>query len=199
MAAKAAAAQKGQLAGPARGWQPAFEAKRRVAHLDYHAAMLGLLVAGGNEGRVGDRCLVPAKRLPLEPDTVLRQRRARYDSGQSKHQPMYRREGNEPRDFRITSTHAVQPFAMSGSSGGAKPVETGVYCTNEEQAAAKKINASYVNRILRMTLLAADIAEAILDGHSCEMSLAKLMQPLASSWAHQTSRFCATLSAQNPR
>jgi hypothetical protein len=76
----------------------------------------------------------------------------------------------------------------------------GAYGTIDELAAAEKINASYVSPILRTTLLAPDFVEAILDGrHSCKMSLAKLMQPFASSWAHQTSSFCATSSAQNPR
>lgn len=78
-----------------------------------------------------------------------------------------------------------------------KLLESGVYGTIEELAAAEEINASYVSRVLRMTLLSPAIVEAILDGrHSCEMSLAKLMQPFPSSWAHQT---CATSAAQNPR
>jgi hypothetical protein len=38
------------------------------------------------------------------------------------------------------------------------------YGTVKELAAAEKINASYGSRILRMTLLAPDIEEAILDG-----------------------------------
>ena len=45
-----------------------------------------------------------------------------------------------------------------------KLLETGVYATVEELAAAEKINASYVSRVLRLTLLAPDIVEAILDG-----------------------------------
>ena len=36
-------------------------------------------------------------------------------------------------------------------------LETGVYGTVEESAAAEKINASYVSRVLRLTLLAPDI------------------------------------------
>ena len=40
----------------------------------------------------------------------------------------------------------------------------GVFATVEEIAAAEKINASYVGRVLRLTLLAPDIVEAILDG-----------------------------------
>src|SRR5581483_7592130 len=43
-------------------------------------------------------------------------------------------------------------------------LETGVYGTITELAAAENINQSYVCRILRLTLLAPDIVEAILDG-----------------------------------
>jgi hypothetical protein len=43
-------------------------------------------------------------------------------------------------------------------------LETGRYGTIDELAAAEKINSSYVSRLLRLTLLAPDIVEAILDG-----------------------------------
>ena len=42
----------------------------------------------------------------------------------------------------------------------------GTYATIREIAAAEKINESYVGRVLRLTLLAPDIVEAILDGRS---------------------------------
>jgi hypothetical protein len=45
-----------------------------------------------------------------------------------------------------------------------KLLETGIYGTIEELAATEKANPSYVSRVLRMTLLAPDIVEAILDG-----------------------------------
>ena len=44
-----------------------------------------------------------------------------------------------------------------------KLMETGVYGTVAEIAAAEKINPSYVSRVLRLTLLAPEIVEAILD------------------------------------
>lgn len=67
-----------------------------------------------------------------------------------------------------------------------KLLETGVYGTIEEIAAAEKINSSYVSRLLRMTLLAPDIVEAILDGRQPrEMTLAVLMQPFALVWGDQ--------------
>ena len=43
-------------------------------------------------------------------------------------------------------------------------LEAGRYATINEIAAAEKINSSYVSRMLRLTLLAPDIVEAILDG-----------------------------------
>jgi hypothetical protein len=47
-------------------------------------------------------------------------------------------------------------------------LETGRYSTINELAAAEKINSSYVSRLLRLTLLAPDIVEAILDGRRPE-------------------------------
>ena len=43
-------------------------------------------------------------------------------------------------------------------------IESGEYASITDLAAAEKINQSYVCRILRLTLLAPEIVEAILDG-----------------------------------
>jgi hypothetical protein len=43
-------------------------------------------------------------------------------------------------------------------------LENGTHTTIAEMAAAEKINESYVGRVLRLTLLAPDIVEAILGG-----------------------------------
>ena len=68
-----------------------------------------------------------------------------------------------------------------------KLLDTGVYGSIEEMAAAEKINTTYVSRLLRMTLLAPDIVEAILDGRQpVEMTLAVLMEPLTISWPAQS-------------
>jgi hypothetical protein len=62
-------------------------------------------------------------------------------------------------------------------------LEAGVYGTIEELACAEKINASYVSRVLRLTLLAPDIVETILAGRQpVEMTLAALMRPLPRLW-----------------
>ena len=65
-------------------------------------------------------------------------------------------------------------------------LETGVYATVEEIAAAEKINPSYVSRVLRLTLLAPAIVEAILDGRQPpELTLAMLMKPFPVGWREQ--------------
>jgi hypothetical protein len=62
-------------------------------------------------------------------------------------------------------------------------LETGVAATIREIAAAEKINESYVSRVLRLTLLAPEIVEAILDGRQApEMTLPVLMGPFPVEW-----------------
>ena len=65
-------------------------------------------------------------------------------------------------------------------------LEVGRYATIDELAAAEKINASYVSRILRLTLLAPDIVEAILDGRQApEVTLRGLMGAFPVEWGEQ--------------
>jgi len=65
-------------------------------------------------------------------------------------------------------------------------LENGTHATIAEIAAAEKINESYVGRVLRLTLLAPDIVEAILGGRQpADMTLAVLMQPFGIKWEEQ--------------
>ncbi len=69
-------------------------------------------------------------------------------------------------------------------------LDTGAVATVTEIAARERINASYVSRVLRLTLLAPDIVEAILDGNQPpEMTLPVLMGPFPVDWAEQRSGF----------
>ena len=68
-----------------------------------------------------------------------------------------------------------------------KLLETGDFATIEEIADAENINPSYVSRVLRMTLLAPDIVEAILAGRQPErLTMAKAMQPFPAEWKCQS-------------
>jgi uncharacterized PurR-regulated membrane protein YhhQ (DUF165 family) len=65
-------------------------------------------------------------------------------------------------------------------------LEAGRYGTIDELAAAEKINSSYVSRLLRLTLLAPEIVEAILDGRQTEgLTLPGLMEPFPVEWVRQ--------------
>jgi hypothetical protein len=71
-------------------------------------------------------------------------------------------------------------------------LEDGTYATIREIAVAKKINESYIGRVLRLTLLAPDIVEAILSGRQpADMQLATLMKPLPVDWSGQRNMLIA--------
>jgi hypothetical protein len=70
-------------------------------------------------------------------------------------------------------------------------LEGGECATIREIAAAEKINESYVGRVLRLTLLAPDFVEAILDGRQpAQVTLAVLMRPFAVGWGSSGQRWC---------
>jgi hypothetical protein len=67
-----------------------------------------------------------------------------------------------------------------------KMLDAGVHATLEDLARAKGVNATYVSRILRLTLLAPEIVEAILDGRQpAEMQLDDLLGAFPMGWAAQ--------------
>lgn len=71
-----------------------------------------------------------------------------------------------------------------------KLLDTGHYPTVQDLATAEKINPSYIARILRLTLLAPDIVEAILDGRqSAGLQLDELLTPFPVEWERQQSHF----------
>jgi hypothetical protein len=65
-------------------------------------------------------------------------------------------------------------------------LDTGVYSTVAEMAGAEAMDRSYVSRVLRMSLLAPDIVEAILEGrHRPELMLPMLLGPGSAIWSDQ--------------
>jgi len=69
-------------------------------------------------------------------------------------------------------------------------LESGAFANVSDLATAERINASYLSRVLRLTLLAPEIVEAILDGRQpAEITLALLMKPFPVEWERQHGAF----------
>ena len=67
-------------------------------------------------------------------------------------------------------------------------LESGEYASSAELAKAEKVNDSYLSRILRLTLIAPDITEAILAGSQLNtLQLDELLKPLPAAWERQRS------------
>jgi len=67
-----------------------------------------------------------------------------------------------------------------------KLIETGTYATVAEIATAERVNDSYVSRILRLTLLAPAVVEAVIDGRQRPaMTMQTLTKPFPVEWAAQ--------------
>lgn len=67
-------------------------------------------------------------------------------------------------------------------------LESGEYSSSAELAKAEKVNNSYLSRILRLTLIAPDIIEAIVSGRQpCTLQLDDLLKPLPAAWERQRS------------
>lgn len=65
-------------------------------------------------------------------------------------------------------------------------LENGTHATIAEIADAEKINESYVGRVLRLTLLAPDIVEAILNGRQpAGLQLEHLLRRFPVEWRAQ--------------
>jgi hypothetical protein len=65
-------------------------------------------------------------------------------------------------------------------------LESGEFSSMTELAEAEKVNRSYVCRVLRLTLLAPDIVEAILVGRQGpKVTLARVLEPFPMDWEKQ--------------
>jgi len=67
-------------------------------------------------------------------------------------------------------------------------LESGEYPSAAELAKAEKVNDSYLSRVLRITLLAPELIEAIVAGQQPPiLQVDDLMKPLPIQWQHQKS------------
>ncbi|WP_413877157.1 hypothetical protein [Albidovulum sp.] len=69
-------------------------------------------------------------------------------------------------------------------------LESGEFTTIAELAEREGIASSYMTRVLRMTLLAPEVVEAILDGkQGPEVTLGRLLEGFPSEWEVQRDLF----------
>ena len=64
-------------------------------------------------------------------------------------------------------------------------IENGDMGAIAELAEHEKISPSYLTRVMRLTLLAPDIIEAILDGNPPNVGMTELLDPMTPIWAEQ--------------
>lgn len=63
-------------------------------------------------------------------------------------------------------------------------LESSEFTTIAELAERERIAPSYMTRVLRLTLLAPDIVDAILDGkQGSGLTLARVLEPFAEEWS----------------
>ena len=69
-------------------------------------------------------------------------------------------------------------------------LEAGAYPSIKALARAEGVHHAYVGKLLRLTLLAPDVVEAVLDGRLPKgLKLEDLVQPLPADWASQRRTF----------
>ena len=86
---------------------------------------------------------------------------------------------------RRTDSTLVKAFARAFR--WKRMLESGEFATIGELAEREGIAPSYMTRVLRLTLLAPDIVEAILDGQQGpEVTLARVLEPFPVGWVEQS-------------
>ncbi|WP_255561385.1 hypothetical protein [Pseudohoeflea coraliihabitans] len=73
-------------------------------------------------------------------------------------------------------------------------LESGEFAAIAELAAREGIAPSYMTRVLRLTLLAPDVVEAILDGKAPDVTLVRVLEPFPAEWERQYLSICAVKS-----
>ena len=91
-----------------------------------------------------------------------------------------------PTDVAATRGDPALVKALARAFRWRRMLETGVACSVSDIARQEKLNTSYVSRVLRLTLLAPEIVEAILEGRQAPgITLVGLMEPFPVEWDQQ--------------
>jgi len=105
------------------------------------------------------------------------------------------------RNFIMTPTESVQQYepphekeplinALIRAFAWKEAIDNGVYQSIREISKKEKISESFVSRIYRLTFLAPDIIEAILDGKQPKtLTLTECTKPFPIEWEAQRIKF----------
>ena len=95
----------------------------------------------------------------------------------------------EPRRSRADNTMVK---ALARAFRWKRMLESGGFATVTELAEREGMDLTYMSRVLRLSLLAPDIVEAILEGRQGpEVTLADLLEPFPVEWNPQAAQFMA--------
>ena len=87
-------------------------------------------------------------------------------------------------------TDSVLIKALARAFRWKRMLGSGEFATIAELAEREGIAPSYMTRVLRLTLLAPDIVEEILDGkQGTEVTLARALGPFSVKWSEQAEQF----------
>lgn len=96
------------------------------------------------------------------------------------------RAGQESPGVETTSGDPALVKALARAFRWRRMLEDGRYASIRDLAAAEGVDRSYVGRLLRLTLLAPDLVEGILDGRRQNVREAgRIMADVRSSWRAQ--------------
>lgn len=92
-----------------------------------------------------------------------------------------------PGGVPVTATRADPALvkALARAFRYQRLLDEGRYSSITEMAAAEKLERGYLGTLLRLTLLAPQIVEALLDGREQGLSLPRLLEPLPTCWTEQ--------------
>jgi hypothetical protein len=98
---------------------------------------------------------------------------------------------------RKTDNTLIKPLARAFL--WKRMLESGEFATIAELAEREGIAPSYMTSVLRLTLLAPDIVEAVLNGkQGPEVTLARVLEPFPVAWSAQPHHFRQTSSPPKP-
>jgi ParB-like chromosome segregation protein Spo0J len=98
-------------------------------------------------------------------------------------------DGSEPAPTNKPQPDGTLVKALARAHRWRRLLEAGQFSTLADLADAEGISRSYVCRVLRLTLLAPDIVERILDGRPTA-GLAKVLKPFPVEWERQLLELC---------